>query len=224
MVRLERDGELFVLDLGDDENRFTLENNRAIASALDEIASAEGPRALVTTASGKIWSNGLDLDWLLPRPDEAREYILSVQEIFVKFLTLPVPSVAAVGGHAFAAGMMMALCHDFRVMRVDRGYLCVPEVDLGIPFTYGMSALLAARLEPQVAHEAMVTGRRYGATDALSVRMIDHAVELARVLEVSCELARPLAVKAGPSMGTIKQRLYGDVITHLRTLGPEPSL
>jgi len=220
MASLTREGEIFLLDLGDTENRFTLAAIAEIQAALDEVAGAEGPRALVTTASGKIWSNGLDLDWLLGHPESSRSYVTDVQEIFARLLTLPVPTIAALGGHAFAAGMMLALCHDFRTMRADRGFLCVPEVDLGIPFTWGMSALLQSRLAPQVAHEAMVTGRRYGGGEAAALGMVDHAVAEARVLELAIELARPLAAKAGDSMGTIKERMYAEVVGQLRTLGP----
>ena len=43
-------------------------------------------------------------------------------------------------------------------MREDRGYYCLPEVDIRIPFTPGMDALLKARLTPPTAHEAMTTG------------------------------------------------------------------
>jgi enoyl-CoA hydratase/carnithine racemase len=218
MASLEREGELFVLDLGDTENRFTLDAIREVNAALDEVAAADGPRALVTKATGKIWSNGLDLDWLLAHPDDSRTYVGDVQEIFVKFLTLPVPTVAAIGGHAFAAGMMMALSHDFRIMRSDRGFLCLPEVDLQIPFTWGMSALIAARLTPQVAHEAMVTGKRYGGELAAALAIVDQAVSEDEVLTVAKELIAPLAGKAGPSMGTIKKRLYAEVIRQLRSV------
>ena len=220
MASLTRDGEIFLLDLGDTENRFTLAAIAELQAALDEVAGAVGPRALVTTASGKFWSNGLDLDWLLGHPERSRSYVTDVQEIFARLLTLPLPTVAALGGHAFAAGMMLALCHDFRTMRADRGFLCVPEVDLGIPFTWGMSALLQARLAPQVAHEAMVTGRRYGGGEAAALGMVDQAVDEAQVLELAIEMARPLASKAGDSMGTIKERMYADAVRQLRTLGP----
>ena len=47
-----------------------------------------------------------------------------------------------------------------RVMRADRGFWCLPEADIDIPFTRGMSALIQARLSPQAAHESMTTARR----------------------------------------------------------------
>jgi len=67
-------------------------------------------------------------------------------------------AIAALQGHTFAAGAMLALAHDQRVMRSDRGFFCFPEVDIGIPFTVGMNALITARLSARVAHEAMTTG------------------------------------------------------------------
>ncbi len=45
-------------------------------------------------------------------------------------------------GHVYAAGAMMALTHDYRIMRNDRGWFCLPEVHLKIPFTVGMMSLL----------------------------------------------------------------------------------
>ena len=218
MARLDRDGDVFVLNLGDTENRFTLTAIEELNAALDEVANTEGPRALITVAEGNIWSNGLDLDWLLANPDHSRTYVTDVQEIFVKFLTLPLPTVAAISGHAFAAGMMMALSHDYRIMRADRGYLCLPEVDLQIPFTWGMSSLIHARLAPQVAHDAMVMGRRYGGDEAKALNIVDDAVAEDMVLSTARELIAPLASKASPSMGTIKKRLYAETISQLRSV------
>jgi enoyl-CoA hydratase/carnithine racemase len=73
-------------------------------------------------------------------------FIARVQALFARVLGVGVPSVAALQGHTFAAGAMLALAHDQRVMRADRGFFCLPEVDIKIPFTRGMAALIAARL------------------------------------------------------------------------------
>src|SRR5947199_10306169 len=70
VARLDRDGDVRILDLGDDENRFRPDWLAEINAALDEVESAADPRALVTRAHGKIWSNGLDLDWFAAHPDE----------------------------------------------------------------------------------------------------------------------------------------------------------
>ena len=159
---LERTGDVHVLDLGDGENRFSPDWVAEVGACLDEVAAAGPPAALVTAATGKFFSNGLDLDWLLAHADRAADYVGSVQRLFARVLTLPVPTVVAVQGHAFAAGAMLTLAHDVRVMRADRGFWCLPEVDIGIPFTPGMAALIQARLTPATAHEAMTTARRYG--------------------------------------------------------------
>lgn len=51
---------------------------------------------------------------------------------FARPLQLPIPTVCALNGHAFGAGMMFALGHDYRLQREDRGFLCAPEVAIGV--------------------------------------------------------------------------------------------
>ena len=213
---LQRDGDVFVLDLGDGENRFNADSLAAIEAHLDEVQAAPVPRALVTTATGKFWSNGLDLEWMAANQELLDDFVPRVHELLARVLELDVPAVAALGGHTFAAGAMLALAHDQRVMRADRGFFCLPEVDIGIPFTHGMNALIAARLSPQTAHESMTTGRRYGGTDAQVAGIVDEAVEADRVLPRAIELAASLAAKNPPTLGAIKRRLYAPALAALR--------
>ena len=217
MPTLDRDGEVFVLDLGGGENRFHPDWITAVHAALDEVEATDGPRALVTSATGKFFSNGLDLDWLGAHPDELDQYVANIQALLARYLIFPAPTVAAVQGHNFGAGAMLALANDFRVMRADRGFFCLPEVDLGMPFTVGMSALVQARLEKQTAHEAMTTGRRYGGTDAVAARIVDAVADEGKVLSKALELARPLTNKPANALGTIKSQMYREVTTALRT-------
>ncbi|GAA2382611.1 enoyl-CoA hydratase-related protein [Streptomyces glaucosporus] len=216
MPTLERQDDVFVLDLGDSENRFHPDWIAAVNAHLDEVERAEGARALVTTATGKFYSNGLDLDWLFAHADRAHDYAASVHELLARTLTLPVVTVAALQGHTFAAGAMFSLAHDFRVMREDRGYWCLPEADIHIPFTPGMSALIQARLAPQTAHEAMVTARRYGGRDALAAGIVDRAVAEDAVRATALEIAGSLTSKASATLGTIKTRMYGPAVEALR--------
>ncbi len=131
-------------------------------------------------------------------------------------LSLPVITVAALQGHTFAAGAMFSLAHDFRVMRADRGYWCLPEADINIPFTRGMSALIQARLAPQTAHESMVTAHRYGGSDAAAAGIVDRSVAEDAVRSTAIELAQAQVAKAGDTLGTIKARMYAPALATLR--------
>jgi enoyl-CoA hydratase/carnithine racemase len=212
---LDRDGDVRILDLGSDENRFSPDWLASVDEALAEVATADGPRALVTRATGKFWSNGLDLDWLGAHGDQLASYVHSIHAVFSRTLTLPVPTVAAVQGHCFAGGAMLALAHDWRYMRADRGFLCLPEVDIHIPFTPGMSALIQAKLTPATATDAMTTARRYGGVDAAEAGIVTEAVDEDKVLARAIEHAAALTGKAGPTLGTIKQRMYAGPVAAL---------
>ncbi len=216
MPVLDRHDDVFILDIGDTENRFHPDWLASVSDLLDEVENAAGPRALVTAATGKFFSNGLDLDWLSAHPGDASQYLAAVHELLARVLALPVITVAALQGHTFAAGAMFSLAHDFRVMRSDRGYWCLPEADINLPFTVGMSALIQARLTPQTAHEAMTTARRYGGHDALAAAIVDRTADEHGVRQAAAEIAQPQAAKAGPTLGTIKTRMYAPVLDALR--------
>lgn len=220
MPTLERHDDVFVLDLGDGENRLHPDWIAAVNGALDEVEKADGPRALVTAATGKFFSNGLDLEWLGANADRHQEYVASVHGLLARMLSLPLITVAALQGHVFAAGAMLSLAHDFRVMRVDRGFWCLPEAEINIPFTPGMSALIQARLAPQVAHEAMTAARRYGGADALAAGIVDLAVGEDEVRGSAIGIAASHVGKAGTTLATIKTRMYASVLDALRDTVP----
>jgi len=214
MPTLKRDDDVYVLDLGDGENRFHPDWLTAVNGALDEVEQSPAP--LVTTASGRIYSNGLDLDWLGQHGDQLLTYVAEVQGLLARMLAFPVPTVAAIPGHVFAAGAMFALAHDFRVMRADRGFFCLPEVDINIPFTPGMAALIQGKLLPATAHEAMTTGRRYGGSDALAKAVVDDAVPEEDVLPKALERARALTGKNPQTLAAIKNQMYVGPLAALR--------
>ncbi len=97
-------GQIYRFDLGDGHNALSPAVLEAFTRVLDEIESADGARALVTSASGEVWSNGLDLAWMMEDSGD-------------------VPS-----------------------LRADRGYWCLPEVDLGMFLLPGEQGEVTAKL------------------------------------------------------------------------------
>ena len=214
LARLEIIDGIAVLNLGDDENRFSLDWLATVNGFLQRIESGEA-KALVSTASGKFYSNGLDLDWLAAHGDQHDWYVDQVHQLFARVLLAPVPTVAAVNGHAFGAGSMLATDHDFRVMRVDRGYFCFPEVDIHIPFTPGMAALIQAKLTPAAAVEAMTTGRRYGGADAAAIGLVTTTASEGEVTSTAVDLVTALKGKDPGTLRAIKATMFASVAAAL---------
>jgi Delta3-Delta2-enoyl-CoA isomerase len=210
MIDLSRQGDVFILRFDVPENRFRPDNLAAWNAALDQVEQAGNPAALVTTGTGKFYSNGLDLEWLFASASEAerKRYIPDVLALMARVLTFPAITVAALNGHAFGAGAQLSLAHDYRVMRTERGFWCMPEIDMKAPLHPGMTALIQARVPKQTAHELIVTGTRYGAEAALAKRIVDQAVPEHELLPRAIELAAGLAAKADPAMRLLKTGMY----------------
>lgn len=217
MIEASREGDVTILRMDDEENRFNPGNLDAIEDAFAEVYASEGLAAVVLTGTGKFFSNGLDLAWMGSAPEgEPQRNVERTQELLARVMSSPVTVVAALNGHAFAAGAMLALACDERVMRADRGFFCLPEVDINIPFTPGMSALIRAKLPVRTAREAMLTGRRYGGEDALAAGIVDEAVPEDEVVARAVERAAVLAGKNRDVVAAIKAEMYGPALEALR--------
>lgn len=215
MPTLTRADDVWTLDLGDGENRFSPDWLARTKDALSEVATASEPAVLVTTGTGKFFSNGLDLDWVGAHPGEMDAYVGSVQGLLAQVLALPVATVAAVNGHAFGAGAMLAMAHDHRVMRADRGFFCFPEVDIHIPFTPGMAALIQAKLTPRSAVDAMTTGRRYGGPDALEAGIVDAVGPVEDLPRLAAHRVAGMAGKDRGTLGAIKRVMFAPALSAL---------
>jgi enoyl-CoA hydratase/carnithine racemase len=226
LVSLTRDGDVFVLRLDAGENRFNAAVLDAVGRALDEVEAAPAPAALVVTGTGKFFTNGLDLDEMSAAgPAGAEAYVARVLATLGRVLTLPVSTVAAVNGHAFGAGALLALVTDFAVMRADRGFFCMPEIDMKFPLHPGMVAILQARLPLRTAHEVIMTGKRFGGPEAALRHIVHEAVAEDRVVPRAVELAAALASKADQAVRILRSSLYPGVLDALsRPLSSVPGL
>lgn len=211
-----RDGDVFVIAMNDNENRFNRSSVDAFHACLDEIEGAEGQKAMVTVGAGKFFSNGLDLDWIATGEEDMFGFIADVTRLWARVLEAPYPTVAALNGHAFAGGAMFALAFDQRVMRQDRGFWCVNEVLLGMDLTPGMGALVQARLDTHTAHKAVTQAHRFNGHEALHHRIVDDVAAEEEVLSTATEMADRLTHTAGEPLAVLKRRLYQPVLDLLR--------
>ncbi len=217
MITTTRDDDVFVLNLGDGDNRFNPETIAAINETLTavEIAAEGGNTALVTTATGKIYHNGLDLDHM-GGLDSPAEFLSSVHHLFARMMRLPCPTIAAMQGHSFAGGALFSLSHDLRYMREDRGFFCLPEVDLGMVFGDGFASLAKAKLPTAALTRIAIHGDRLPAPEAQRLGAIDAALPLDDVVTAAVTKAKELASKPGATMAGLRAGLFGDTIATLQ--------
>ena len=215
MIESTWQGDIAVAVMDGGENRWNPDSIGALHRVLDEVEAREGPCGFVLTGRDKFFSNGFDLDWLMANPDGARPFLDEMFRAYARILRLDVPTVAAVNGHAFGAGAMLSAVFDHTVMRTDRGYWCMPEVDLGLPVDERILALLLTRLPRRALTEALVTGHRYGGPEAVAVGFVDQAVGADDVLPAAITRAQDLAGKHRETVGIHKRLIHREALAVL---------
>ena len=218
MIKLERNADVFTLTMDAGENRWNTTFVREIAQALDEVEASEGAAALVTrSADEKFFSNGLDLDWVQapdqhPQGGDRQVFGGEFMALMGRIITLPVPTVCAINGHAFGAGFMMSLCHDVRVMRVDRGFVCANEVQLGMKIPEPELALFRHKVPANAFFETVQLARRWAGPKALEAGIVQYVSELDELLSLATQKAQELAPLGANReiYGGQKERLFGE--------------
>ena len=102
---------------GQCQNTFTPRFVQDSNALLDTVEESAGPCALVITSQGKFFSNGHDLRWLAAHSEPSKSEAFAEAVLFLnayynflaRCMMLTVPTVAAINGHAFAGGCLLAL-------------------------------------------------------------------------------------------------------------------
>lgn len=217
LVEYTLDENVAILTLNSGENRFNPDFIKAYLDVLDKVENETRALTLVvTSAHDKIFSNGLDLDWLLPVVQKkdvktAKEFFYSLNVLFKRTLMSPMLTIAAINGHAFAGGAIYSCAFDFRFMRSDRGFFCVPEVDLGIPFLPGMLALLNRAIPRQKFEELQFTGKRFTAAECAQNNIVTKACNINELMNETLSFAKSLNKRRAVIL-EMKKRMHKDIL------------
>ncbi|XP_019176149.1 PREDICTED: enoyl-CoA delta isomerase 1, peroxisomal-like [Ipomoea nil] len=176
---LEKRGNVFLLTLtGDDEHRLnpTLIDSIRAAVRRARAEAAAGPSVLITTSHGKFFSNGYDLAWASSDTARLESMDSKLRSLVSDLLNLPMPTIAAVNGHASAAGFVIALSHDYVLMRKDRGFLYMSELDKGMEIPAWFVALLKSKAaSPRAWREVVLKAAKLTANMGMEVGVVDSA-------------------------------------------------
>ncbi|RDL36589.1 uncharacterized protein BP5553_05941 [Venustampulla echinocandica] len=194
------------------DNRLTTQFCQAVLLALDILEFSHPTGVLMTTSAiTKFYSNGLDLNHATSTPGF---FSSSLYAMFKRFLTYPMPTVALVNGHAFAGGFMTAMYHDYRIFNPSRGFLCLNELDLGVPLRPAMSSIFRQKLTPAVYKVMVIEARRFGAKEALDSGIVDGLGGLQEALKFIEE--RKLVTKGSTGVyGDLKAEMFRETVGYL---------
>jgi enoyl-CoA hydratase/carnithine racemase len=213
----EVDESVAVVSLDDGENRFNPDFLNTFLDVLDAVEKETDARTLVVRSSHeKIFSNGIDLDWLVPVIQKkdfeaAKTFFYTLNRLFRRLLLYPMVTIAAITGHAFAGGAIMCCAFDFRFMRSDRGFFCFPEVDLGIPFLPGMNALLCRAIPMYKVEEMQYTGVRLTADQCVDHHIVMKSCHIDHMMEDVMVYAKSLNKKRD-ILREMKARLHKNIV------------
>lgn len=217
LIEYELDENVAVVTMNSGENRFNLAFLDEFLSVLDTIENDTDANVLVVkSAHEKIFSNGIDLDWLIPFVqkndlDTAKKFLHTMNSLFKRLLIYPMPTIAAITGHAFAGGAIMCCVFDFRFMRSDRGFFCFPEVDLGIPFLPGMIAIAKKAIPMYKLEEMKYTGKRLTAYECEEHHIVMKACHINDLMDEVLTFAKGLN-KRRKIIRAMKEGMYKDIV------------
>ena len=177
-----------------------------LQGALTQIEQTKEARAvLLASECPGFFSAGDDVAKLKEIDDAHIALLPRVHEALNAFESLPVPTVAAINGHALGGGLELALTCDFRFMGRDSGRIGLPEVRLGMIPAFGGTQRLPLTVGKTRAVEMMIKGLQITPEEAKQIDLINDIFPSESLYEASFDYAKRLARQATGAIAKIKR-------------------
>ncbi|KAI9880066.1 MAG: hypothetical protein M1830_005798 [Pleopsidium flavum] len=213
-LSVERHGNIFVITLTKPpENRLNSKFCQEIIRVFHTIQQTLGPDsegAVITRGhDAKFWCTGLELEESDDNPFANTDGFYPMLHTILDF---PYPTIALLTGHTFGGACPFALSHDYRIMNSERGFLCMPPVNLGLYFE-GIGALPRLKLSGRIARKMLLEAHRWTGKGALEDGVVDAIAPPDKMFDVALEMANRWAPKA--KMGVyaeLRSELWGEAL------------
>jgi len=229
VVRIERDGDVCIVRLDRPPvNAIDVGLLREADGVLQQLEERTDVGAVVITGNGRSFSAGLDLK-AVPRytPDEQRQTIVTLNRVVTRLYRLPIPTVAAVNGHAIAGGLVLVLACDYRIGPSSACELGLTEARAGIPFPVAPLAVVQAELSPAMVRRLTLIARNIGPEEALRDGILDELQPREQVLVRALAVAHERAAIPRVAYERVKRQFRAEVLARLQPFidsGTDPLL
>jgi enoyl-CoA hydratase/carnithine racemase len=177
----------------------------ALATVCDEVAVDPDVRVVVVSGEGGSLSSGIDTTALQSPRGSLEDMIAHAQSGFRKLAGLPIPTIAAIKGHALGAGLQIALACDIRVATTDAS-MGLLEHRFGILPDLGGTQQLGRLVGPGTAKKMIWTQERVDGIEAHRRGLVELVVEPDELAATVDELAAAIA-EAPPTAAREVKRL-----------------
>lgn len=174
-------------------------------------------RATVFTGGiEKVFSTGLDVPWMTANPSAVKPFVEEMFSFMADLLLFPLPTVAAVNGHAMAGGTMFVLVMDYRFMREEGAFISLPEINYKVIWPPSMLELVRRRVAYNVFRDLVLQGKRFYGPEALAAGIVDGLYDGGELLARSVEFAGEMGKKDRAVYAHIKRTMQGDLADMIR--------
>lgn len=206
---IKKDGIVTIeLTRPEKRNALTSAMYRVMAEAFQDAEADLSVRAIIVKGQGGVFTGGNDLADFLGSPQFGMDAPVN---LFLKaIMTITVPVIAAVDGHAVGVGTTMLLHFD-KVIVTQGAILSMPFVDLGLVPEAASSLLLPRKMGYTGAAELLLSGRAFSGAEAMEYQIATDIVDTAeQAYELADEAAAMFAAKPPKVMRQTKQLMKGD--------------
>ena len=226
LMSLRNDGKVAIISMDNGKNAHNLEFAQQLLGLLKQAEEDKSNKALILASSDeKSWSQGIDVPWMMGsiqsgKHDDVKEFLHTMDACFTLIMEYPMPVIAAINGHTFGNGSVLACACDFRFMRSDRGFFCFPEVDMSIPFVPGLIDIILKAIPTYRFNEMMLSGRRLSAQELKNDKVIDQTFDSADALFEGALTYAKTFTKGRAIFAEHKRRLHKPVIDAVAEKNP----
>ena len=171
---------------------------QALREKIDAVRFRADIRVVIITGAGeKAFCAGADLkERATLAPEQVKEYIFTIRNLFTSIELLNKPVIAAVNGIALGGGTELALAGDIRIASMN-ATMGLTETRLAIIPGAGGTQRLPRLVGKGKAKELIFTGRRIGAREALEIGLVNKICAPDALLD-ECRSMAAMMCEAGP--------------------------